>query len=94
MIGTLLAISLQAAAGAAPAPRLAPAPKSFSEYYRQPMYFGGATATRQAEQMARAKRAATLINAGRCDDALQAMKDAGDGYLATRVTQVCKSPAA
>ncbi|WP_299003722.1 hypothetical protein [uncultured Caulobacter sp.] len=90
MIGTLLAISLQAATTAAPPQQRLPEPKSFNEYYRQPMYFGGAAITRQAEQMARAKRAATLINAGRCDDALQAMKTDGDRYLAARVAEVCE----
>jgi hypothetical protein len=89
MIGTLLAISLQAATTAAPPPQRLPAPKSFNEYYRQPMYFGGITVTRQAEQMARAKRAATLINAGRCEDAWQSMKADGDLYLAGRVAEVC-----
>jgi hypothetical protein len=46
-----------------------------------------------AAQRHRAKKAAELINAGRCPDALQAVFNEGDQYLAYRIAQVCDLPA-
>ncbi|UAL09467.1 hypothetical protein [Caulobacter segnis] len=52
-----------------------------------------AAATSQiTAQRYRAKKAADLINAGRCPDALQAAFNEGDGYLAVRIAQVCELP--
>lgn len=45
-----------------------------------------------AAQRHRAKKAADLINTGRCPDALQAVFNEGDQYLAFRVAQVCNLP--
>jgi hypothetical protein len=46
-----------------------------------------------AAQRYRAKKAADLINAGRCPEALQAVFNEGDQYLAFRIAQVCDLPA-
>lgn len=43
-------------------------------------------------QRYRAKKAAELINAGRCPDALQGAFNEGDGYLTYRIAQVCNLP--
>lgn len=45
-----------------------------------------------AAQRYRAKKAADLINAGQCPDALQAVFNEGDQYLAHRIAQVCGLP--
>lgn len=45
-----------------------------------------------AAQRLRAKKAAELINAGRCPDALQASFNEGDAYLTSRIAQTCALP--
>lgn len=44
---------------------------------------------RQAIQLIQARRAAELINAGKCDKALQYVSSRNDDYLVQRVSQVC-----
>lgn len=50
-------------------------------------------AIENAKRIRLAKEAATLINAGRCPEALQLAKDADDTALGTRIVQVCNAPA-
>lgn len=45
-----------------------------------------------AAQRHRAQKAAALINAGHCPEALQAVFNEGDAHLITRVAEVCGLP--
>ncbi len=50
------------------------------------------TMNRQAIQLLQARRAAELINAGKCEKALQYVSARNDDYLIQRVGEVCALP--